>query len=335
MKGTFDGSSLRLGRDGLALYEQGGYGRPEADGLVLGPHEGLYLVHKMKVDVVGETFDTLLSSFAEDPNFVRTYLVYRDLRERGYAVQSGPHDFRVFKRGARPGSGESQYLARVLSERDLVDFEAINREIRTSKNMRKQYILAVVDDEDELTYYEARQQSLPTLPEARPLFPVFEARQVGTGAIIQGSAPEIDEAWFGKRLDSSRILLSAVETYYLLSGGHCVLYSNGKTIGCDEFLATVVSNDPEFSAKARAYADLRQRGYIPKTGYKFGHHFRVYGHGKTHSDMLVQAVPRGERISMNTIARSVRLAHSVKKKMLFACVYPESIQYIEFGRVKL
>jgi tRNA-intron endonuclease len=38
---------------------------------------------------------------------------------------------------------------------------------------------------------------------------------------------------------------------------------------------------------------------------------------------------------MNLISRSVRLAHSVKKKMLFACVYAESIQYIEFGRIKL
>jgi len=335
VKATFDGSSIRLMGEGVTLYKQGGYGKPEKGGLVLGPHEGLYLIHKQKIEVTGETFDTLLSFFAKDTNFVRSYLVYRDLRERGYAVQSGPHDFRVYKRGARPGSGGSQYLVRVLSERDLIDFEVVNREILTAKNMRKQYILAVVDDEDELTYYDARQHGLPNLKDGMVLFPVFEAEQVGVGALIHGPALEIEEGWFGKHLDGVRTLLSAIETYFLVSNGHCILRTDGRTTSCDEFLAITSSIDPEFSEKARVYADLRHRGYIPKTGYKFGHHFRVYAGGKTHADMLVHAVRKGERLSMNTIARSVRLAHSVKKKMLFACVYPESIQYIEFGRVKL
>ena len=53
---------------------------------------------------------------------------YRDLRERGYAVQTGPQDFRVFRRGQKPGSGQSQYMVRVLSERDLVDFPQMIRE---------------------------------------------------------------------------------------------------------------------------------------------------------------------------------------------------------------
>jgi len=38
---------------------------------------------------------------------------------------------------------------------------------------------------------------------------------------------------------------------------------------------------------------------------------------------------------MSAVSRSVRLAHSVKKKMLFACIYNTDIRYVEFARIKL
>ena len=98
MKAAFDGTVIRVGKDGRALSEQSGYGRPEADGLRLSPQESLYLLHRQKLEIAGYTFDTLLAEYAQERNFLRSFLVYRDLRERGYVVQTGPHDFRVFRR---------------------------------------------------------------------------------------------------------------------------------------------------------------------------------------------------------------------------------------------
>ena len=51
--------------------------------------------------------------------------------------------------------------------------------------------------------------------------------------------------------------------------------------------------------------------------------------------MLVHAVPSRTSTPMSAVSRSVRLAHSVKKKMLFACIYNSDIGYIEFARIKL
>jgi tRNA-intron endonuclease len=51
--------------------------------------------------------------------------------------------------------------------------------------------------------------------------------------------------------------------------------------------------------------------------------------------MLVHAVKENEDLPLSSISRSVRLAHSVKKKMLFGCVYTSGIQYVEFARIKL
>ena len=334
MKGTIEGNSVRLGPDGLVLFEQGGYGRTGKNELRLTPHEALYLLHRQKIEIPGHTFDTLLSFFSRDPTFLRAFLVYRDLRERGYAVQPGPQDFRVYRRGEKPGTGESKYLVRVLSERDLVHFDEMGKEATSSSHMRKQFILAVVDDEDELTHYEIR---TPALPDEPPFStpPLMNASLVGTRAIISSPPSTLERGWYGKKLDPNRALLSSVEAFYLFTIGASTLLQNGKKVSSEDILRQLSKGDREFVPKVRVYTDLRKKGYVPRTGYKFGHHFRVYRQEKSHSDLLVHAIGEGETLPMNLISRSVRLAHSVKKKMLFACVYPEGIQYIEFGRIKL
>jgi len=335
VKASFDGNTVRCGRDGQALYEQSGYGRKDSEGLRLAPQEALYLLHRKKIEIAGYDLDSLLAAFSGQPAILRSYLVYRDLRERGYAVQTGPHDFRVFKRGQRPGKGESVYLVRVVSERDPIRFTALIEEVGTAHNMRKQYVLAVVDDEDELTYYEVKLPPLPAVPLPLPLPPV-SGELVGRSVLLH-IAPQsaFEQAWFGNRLDDARLLISPLETLYLTGTGVLSVSLDGSIVPAGDVFLRAQESDSELSQKSVIYDDLRSRGYIPKTGYKFGHHFRVYSTKKPHSDMLAHAVREGEELPMSTISRSVRLAHSVKKKMLFGCVYRSGIQYIEFARIKL
>lgn len=332
MKGRRDAGGIRIGREGLQLYEQSGYGRPGGDGLSFVPVEALYLVHRGRIEVPGETFETLLAEFAADPHFLRSYLVYRDLRERGYVVQTGPHDFRVFRRGQRPGSGQSQYMVRVLSERDPIAFDRLIAEATSTAQMRKSHLLAVVDDEDELTYYEVK---LPTLPQREATVPdrTVAARLFGWAVIAENEAGSVLEAaGYGTRLDERRLKLAPVEALYLMAHGWLALEDAAATGDYGDVMAGI---DVEASEKSAVYAHLRDRGYVPRTGYKFGHHYRVYGAAKTHSEMLAHALPVGAALPMSVISRSVRLAHSVKKKMLFGCVHTEGIFFVEFARIKL
>jgi tRNA-intron endonuclease, archaea type len=376
VKGTLEGNEIRLGKDARVLYDQSGYGRPEkgSEGLRLSAVEALYLLHRNRIDVPGYDMDRLLSLFTGDPNFFRSYLVYRDLRERGYAVQTGPHDFRVFRRGERPGTGQSRYMVRVLSERDLVDFGILVREFQASANMRKQHILAVVDDENELTYYEIKVQALSDIGqpvETGPLEGVLTGRYVIVRRIPEqigvpgqpgpeeprgegkpersvnpvGGKPQEEQpgllspgpirGFFGMQLDRSRIVLSSLEAVYLMQSGQLILKKEGITITPEEYLDLIARSDVEINEKVVVYGDLRVHGYTPKTGYKFGHHFRVYTGNKVHSEMLVHAVAADMTMPASSISRSVRLSHSVKKKMLFGCVHTTGIHYIEFARIKL
>jgi tRNA-intron endonuclease len=335
VRANFDGTSISLGSAGMLLYEQSGYGRPEPGGLRLSPEEACYLLHRKRIEVEGFDFDFLLAYFAGIPGFLRRFLVYRDLRERGYAVQTGPHDFRVFRRGQRPGTGKSRYMIRVLSERDLISFETLLRETSASSGMRKQHILAIVDDESELTYYEIKIQDLPVAGDICSLAQV-EGTLVGNSAIIHPSSLVKDQApSLGMNLDSERLVLSPLEILYLMGDSVLTLRNIGEVIDRGEFFTMVSGQDHELAEKVSVYRDLRKRGYIPRTGYKFGHHFRVYTGKKLHSELLVHALAPGVQEPMSSISRSVRLAHSVKKKMLFALQNITGIQYVEFARIKL
>jgi tRNA-intron endonuclease, archaea type len=336
VKAKFDGTTIRTGKDGKTLYEQSGYGRPDGDGLRLSPQEALYLLHRQKIVVPDYTFDTLFAEFANQQNFMRSFLVYRDLRERGYVVQTGPHDFRVFRRGEKPGKGESLYLVRVLSERDPIRFEKLIEEVIASRNMRKQYVLAVVDDEEELTYYEIKLQKLTDACTILPPISCHDAVLVGKSAMVRTPpGSDLELAGYGKRLDPERLILAPVELVYLMEKGMITLLRGTETIDPEGFLAIASETDRELIGKNSVYSELRSHDYTPRTGYKFGHHFRVYCGKNVHSDLLVHAVEKEAALPMSIISRSVRMAHSVKKKMFFGAVHSSGIQFVEFARIKL
>jgi len=324
-----------LGQDGLTLYEQSGFGRPLKEGVRLSPVEALYLVYRGRIEIPGFDFDSLLVHFSGDVHVLRSFLVYRDIRERGYVVQTGPQDFRIFKRGEKPGKGESLYMLRVLSERDLIDFAIVRKEVQATVNMRKRHVLAVVDDEFELTYYEVKIQKPAPIEETERPEPVSGI--LSSRSVIIPAAPEsaYDQAFYGKRFDDERIVLSTIESVSLMEQGLVTVKHEGRDISARDYRDMIREYDTEMEPKLTVYQHLRSLNYIPKTGYKFGHHFRVYLGRKVHSEMLVQAIEPDTTLPMNIISRSVRMAHSVKKKMLFGCIHAEGIAYVEFARIKL
>jgi tRNA-intron endonuclease len=117
--------------------------------------------------------------------------------------------------------------------------------------------------------------------------------------------------------------------------GSITLRRGSTTVGKPEFLSMASEHDQELAGKIAVYSELRSHQFTPRTGYKFGHHFRVYCGTSVHSDLLVHAVEKEAVLPMSIISRSVRMAHSVKKKMFFGAVHSSGIQFVEFARIKL
>jgi tRNA-intron endonuclease len=155
---------------------------------------------------------------------------------------------------------------------------------------------------------------------------------------------ELAERSYGKLL-AGRLELSFVEALYLLERGRIAVVKAGKKIGFDSLMDIAIKKDKRIHEKYVVYADLRGSGLVAKTGFKFGCDFRVYQRGVSvrrgpkeaseHTKWIVFAIPEDYRCSFVELSRAVRLAHSIRARMLWAIVDNEdNVTYYEVVRMK-
>jgi tRNA-intron endonuclease len=131
--------------------------------------------------------------------------------------------------------------------------------------------------------------------------------------------------------------LSLLEALFLMERGSLEVFEKGKKIERD-YIVKRAGDEGDFSQRFSVYRELRERGYVVKTGFKFGAHFRVYQRGEYsddgHSSMLVHVVSEDSGMTFPELSRAVRLTQSVKKKLVFAVVDHEGdITYYQIDRI--
>ena len=151
--------------EGSALYNRGFFGTPQpGGGLAMNLLEAVYLVEAGRLEVrrrgkaVGAR-ELFRAASASMDAFEILYLVYRDLRQRGYVVEArgGPVDFQVYPRGGAPKKTPSKYWVRALSERAVFDLAELLERAEGAAAVRKTLLLGLVDEESDLTYYSVRE----------------------------------------------------------------------------------------------------------------------------------------------------------------------------------
>ena len=162
-----EGRVLVPSREGAnKIYGMGFGSMLESDeGLTLSPCDALYLVEKGKVDVVDASdgsklsFNDLLSRFMEVDERVWTkYLIYRDLRSKGYVVRDGVGlgmDFQVYGKGEF-GKSLPRYIVVGLCEGESRPISEIVRAVEEAETLGKELKLAVLDRRGEVVYYTVR-----------------------------------------------------------------------------------------------------------------------------------------------------------------------------------
>jgi len=116
--------------------------------------------------------------------------------------------------------------------------------------------------------------------------------------------------------------LSLIEAYYLISKDKITIFDvkSEKYLSSNEFYEIAKKTHHKFEDKYIIYKDLREKGYVPRPGLKFGADFVVYkkGPGLEHSSFIVHVQPNDSRISAIDMVRAGRLATSVRKKFVIA-----------------
>ena len=142
------------------LYNKRYYGNLTDSGLELSFIEALFLLTKNKIEIYDD--DKLitkedLTDIIRQKHIFSHYLVYKDLRIRGYIIKTGFYygsDFRIYERGHAPGDGHSNFLVKILSEEQEIKVRDFSSYVRVAHGVRKTLLLAVVDDEYDITYYD-------------------------------------------------------------------------------------------------------------------------------------------------------------------------------------
>ena len=144
----------------VSRLRQDGYGDADPDGYHLKPFEALYLVSTGRLALAGNgdaKFDGLLEKFRkDDPDILSKYLIYRDLRSRGYVAKDGfgfGTDFRVYDRGDFGEKG-AKFLVFGLNEGRKEGAGAFCRKIDQMAGMGKEPVVAVIERRGEVIYYK-------------------------------------------------------------------------------------------------------------------------------------------------------------------------------------
>jgi tRNA-intron endonuclease len=154
--------------EGIEGLSSRGYGVSENGKLTLTFYEALFLLSKGVIEVKEETggkvgFENLLKRFqSADENAWVRYLIYRDLRSRGYVAREGfglGIDFRVYERGEY-GKETARYLIFGIQEGQPVSVEELARALGYVQSLKKKLVLAVINRRGEIVYYSLSQLTL-------------------------------------------------------------------------------------------------------------------------------------------------------------------------------
>ncbi len=141
--------------------ELAGYGERDGKKLYLKDHETLYLIHAEKLKLRDEKGKEV--SFAELAEKAQSrasdswtkFMIYRDLRSRGYVVKDGfgfGTDLRVYERGDFPEKA-AKYVVFALDEGAETSVDKLRDSVKQIVKMGKEAIVAVIERRGEVIYY--------------------------------------------------------------------------------------------------------------------------------------------------------------------------------------
>lgn len=148
-------------RSSVDALSQRGYGTIEQDTLTLAFYEALYLLDKKMLIPQNKKgaeldFQSLLQLYEQkDQNAWMHYMVYRDLRSRGYVVREGfggAIDFRIYERGTY-GKDSASFLVLSTQEGQPLLLEELGKSLGQTQSLKKELILAVMNRRGEIVYY--------------------------------------------------------------------------------------------------------------------------------------------------------------------------------------
>jgi len=148
--------------EAFSLYKKSHFGKPLREQIQYSLSETLFLVEKGKMDVFYgrkkiSSKELMKKVQRADKRIHIKYPVFRDLREKGYIVKTALKfgaDFRVYEKGAKPGKKHAKWIVFADHESKRLTWHEFSAKNRVAHSTRKNLLLAIVDEEGDISYYE-------------------------------------------------------------------------------------------------------------------------------------------------------------------------------------
>jgi len=334
---------VKKSKDVGRLYNKSSFGKPIINNqLELNILEGVFLLGDSKINIYSNkkevSFRDLIKLAAEKiTGFESKYLVFRDLRYRGFAVKL--FDDKDFDLCIEEKDDVKAHFISVFSERYNFDVVKTKNSIEASKGKNGDLWFAIVDEEGDITYYDVSlvdiKGKIKRYKYSKDTGILLENRIVIFNEKLAKSL--LDKEFYGKPFGNG-LQFSMVEALYLMEKGVIDIKEKaiGEKLSFNEFKKIIAKSQPDIDDRLFVFKDLKKRGLIVKTGFKFGAHFRAYTKrpDETHAEYLIHVVKRSYNSIWAEMSRAVRLAHSVNKDIVFARIDGKKIDYIKIGRLR-
>ena len=148
--------------EAFILNNKSAFGEPVGEKVQYSLAEAIYLVETGKMTLYSQNKkipkkDIMKKLQRIDKKIQLKYPVYKNLRKRGYIVKTALKfgaDFRVYPKGTRPSKAHAKWIVFVAHESKKLTWHEFSAKNRIAHSTKKNLLLAIVDEESDITYYE-------------------------------------------------------------------------------------------------------------------------------------------------------------------------------------
>ena len=153
--------------EAFSLYKKSFFGEIKEGKIYYSVLEAIFLLEKGKIDVYQFinkkkkiSKDELINRARKNDNKIfQKYIVFKDLREKGYIVKTALKfgaEFRVYDKGQKPGKEHAKWLLFTDNESAKLSWQDFSAKNRVAHSTRKNLLIAIIDEEGDIIYYEVK-----------------------------------------------------------------------------------------------------------------------------------------------------------------------------------
>jgi tRNA-intron lyase len=140
---TIHSNLTSTSQQAFTLFEKSRLGEKEQKKIIYSVYEAVYLIESKKA----------IGKIKLKKSQEKNYLVFRDLKKKGYIPKAGLKfgaDFRVYAKNEK----HAKYLVHISDENDKIKFKELLTKTRVSHSTAKKLLIAIIDSQKDISYLE-------------------------------------------------------------------------------------------------------------------------------------------------------------------------------------